>query len=209
MKPLTSRDSKRVIKYEEERGGQLGRGTAQVVYSRGPGDGEAVWVAGRREAAAVKVRPSCTLPARIALFRASHQLRIDERPSYVHFIAAALKQFKLDTPLLHVGMHATKPIRGDNFQRTDQYISWKVYEVPIREPIYGTAITWRMQTYGCTRADCPLPYNRRTGRLVIGSFSTGGRATVSALSAYSNREGYLAQFSGEARSPCGQLPAVR
>lgn len=58
LEPLVSRGSKNFIKDgEEEKGGQP-RGTARVVYSRGPADGEAVWVAGRRESAAVKVRPS-------------------------------------------------------------------------------------------------------------------------------------------------------
>ena len=97
LEPLVSRDSERVIKDEEEKRGGFARGTAQVVYSRGPGDGEAVCVAGRREAAAVKVRPSCTLPAFTALLQASSQLRIYIRSSYVHFIAAAQKR-TLDTP---------------------------------------------------------------------------------------------------------------
>lgn len=59
LNPLVPKDSEHVIKNEEEKGGRP-RGAAQVVYSRGPEDGEVVWVAGRREPAAVKVRPVCS-----------------------------------------------------------------------------------------------------------------------------------------------------
>lgn len=69
LEPLVSRGSKCLTKDEEEKGGQL-RGAAQVVYSRGPEDGEAVWVAGRREAAAVKVRRPTPYP-HVALLQAS------------------------------------------------------------------------------------------------------------------------------------------
>lgn len=55
LKPLVPTESKNFLEDVEGKG-ERPRGTARVVYSRGPENGGAVWVAGRREAAAVKVR---------------------------------------------------------------------------------------------------------------------------------------------------------
>ena len=79
LEPSMSRGSKCFIK-DEEKGGQS-RGTAQVVYSRGSEDGEAIWVAGRRQAAAVKVRPLAPECTTVVALPQGSQLRI-YKPSY-------------------------------------------------------------------------------------------------------------------------------